>query len=182
MKYDLIANFYYDKESQDPDYRLGLNVITTTNLHAMTDIGFKEIELCDGYTDYTMDIEEEDLHKWIAADFCTDELTYVFQKGPYERIELTAYELDILDDDGTIPARGLMIGNVSVTIKGNSPESKVVFADSKHRFTLKLKRLYDVAGVHTVFDVIDYMYRFRSGDTWTLQALKEYFRTDNDKR
>lgn len=127
-----------------------------------------------------MDIEEADIDKWLPKDYCTDELTHVIFEGPYERIELAAYELDTMDDEGTIPARGLMIGDVSVTIKGNSPDSKVVFADGKGSFTLSLNRMYSFANVHTVFDVIDFLYLFKSGRRWTLQELKEYFSANFD--
>ena len=102
----------------------------------------------------------------------------------FERIEVSASELDVLDDEGSVGARGVTVFNTFIQFEETQPDSPVVFYDgvfekitkNTKRFQIPLKNLKKYFDVLTIFEVMERLDEyFGKGHTWSFKQLKEYF-------
>ena len=101
--------------------------------------------------------------------------------GGYGRTEISAMEIEVIDDEGTIPPFGIFLGNTFVEFQFTEPESPVLFiegdpyeaTESTRRFTLPLGRLKEHYGVLTVYEVRARLKEeFGKGDELSFEELE----------
>lgn len=180
MIYDLIAHFYVRANDKEPRFRVPLGTVVAGNPSYFEKHGFVEASAMNGYADYVKNVSQAELLQWLKPDYDVAELTTVLGLVPYERIELAAFELEFITDDGNLPPVGLQINNTSVIFTGNIPWNPVIFQDGDKDFAVPLKFLLRRFGVHTMFEVISSLRVFSTRDNWTFDQLQEYFNTNLD--
>lgn len=189
MKHELFAAFFRKANECKPAYRCPLGIITTESYDYFKENGFTLDEnATDGYLDYLKELKTEELGNWTHED-CQDEVLDVLSCGEdFERILLQAEEFDTLDDEGTIPVRGLPICECFVQFSGTAPFAPVTFmeGDPYHRtedtryFIIPLTKLKGYFDVLTMLEVMDRMRIFGTGQHWSYDQLKEYFEAGID--
>lgn len=196
MRYDLIASFYRKAEDKEPRYYCPLGIITESQLGwSLQEWGFKEDpDSTPGYTDYiNRDFWRDDLHLITATGYLS-ELKDVMEKGePCERVDVSAMEIDTIDDEGTLPPFGVFLGGTFVKFGCTYPRSPVSFIDgdpydlmegkSVRHFEVPLSRLKEYFGVLTMYEVKACLKNaFSDEDKWTYESLKDHFGTEEKAR
>lgn len=188
MLYDLLAFLYEKADDKKCRYCVPLGFVGYSALE-----GFSEDpDSTDGYTDYILrNAQYDDLVRLVQWPY-ENELNDVYSSDKlFERIEIRASELDVLDDDGTIGARGVTISEVFVQFEETAPSSPVVFYNAvfenikknTKRFKVPLKKLKNYFGVLTMFEVMERLDKyFGKGLPWTFEQLKKYFKDDLDAK
>lgn len=188
MLYDLLAFFYEKADDKKCRYCVPLGFVGYSALE-----GFNEDpDSTDGYTDYILrNAQYDDLVRLVQWPY-ESELNDVYSSDKlFERIEIRASELDVLDDDGTIGARGVTISEVFVQFEETAPSSPVVFYNAvfenikknTKRFQVPLKKLKNYFAVLTMFEVMERLDKyFGKGLPWTFEQLKKYFKDDLDAK
>jgi len=189
MIYDIFANFYKKVTDSTPTYRCPLGVFAAPSLNFFAENGFaNDPDTTVGYQDYIKDVEVEELQQWTQEGFISEVMDIIYGDEDFERITLQAIELDSLDDNGTLPLRGLQIGACFVKFGSTEPFAPVTFIEgdpyemtqNTRRFIVPLKKLKDYFDVNTMMQVMERMQTFTDGDPWTYEQLKDYFEAGID--
>lgn len=180
MLYDLIAAFYTKESDARPRYWVPIGIVSPSALSRFEE----DPNSTAGYTDYVLrNATDEDL-QLLGHPSYDDELLDVRFGTEFERIDIHAYELDALDDEGTVAPRGFMLGETFIKFVGTSPSSPVVFikGDPFHVtedtpvFQIPLKELKDYFGLLTTLEVLErFKMCFTDENCWTFERLKKYF-------
>ena len=121
MRYDYFANFYEKAGDRKPRYcsPLGLHGRPSEN------DGFIEDPKSDqGYLDYIKtDASEMDLQELTLPGFVSEVIDVLDSGIEFERITIEAREIDIIDDEGTVPPCGFFIHGTFVEF-GNGSHAK----------------------------------------------------------
>lgn len=149
MRYDYFANFYEKAGDRRPRYcsPLGLHGRPSEN------DGFIEDPKSDqGYLDYIKtDASEMDLQELTLPGFVSEVIDVLDSGIEFERITIEAREIDIIDDEGTVPPCGFFIHGTFVEFGNTEPFSPVWFIDgdpyeaneNTRRFRVPMKKLKD---------------------------------------
>ena len=190
MKHDIFAAFYEKANSRKPAYRCPLGVFSAPTLDYFKENGWKEDKnATPGYLDYCKVVDEDELQQWAQEGFRSEIMDVYFCSGKeFGKIVLQAEELDVLDDEGLLPVRGLPINNSFVKFSGTEALSPVTFIDgdpyemneNTRHFSIPLKKLKDYFNVLTMMEVMERMEVFGSGGPWSYDELKDYFESGID--
>lgn len=166
MRYDLIARFYMKAEDTKAAYACPLGIYYETRLGNLENRGFGiDPNSNPGYLDYLKrESSEEELQQLTREGYVSEVMDVLYageSYGGYGRIEISAMEIEVIDDEGTIPPFGIFLGDTFVEFQFTEPESPVLFIDgdpykiteNTRRFTLPLGRLKEHYGVLTVYEV-----------------------------
>lgn len=195
MRYDLIARFMVKAEDKTPLYACPLGIYYESTYGELERLGFKENkDSTPGYLDYIKENGTiEDLQSLTREGFIS-EVMDVFYYGNgddgFERIEFLANEIEVFDDEGTIPPFGLFIHGTFVEFNKTEPFSRVLFIDgdpfyaneNTRSFSIPLKKLKDYFEVLTMYEVRDRLRdSFANSNTpWSFDELKDYFEAGID--
>lgn len=189
MKHDMFAAFYEKANDKKPVYRCPLGIFCAPTFNFFKDNGFiKDKNATQGYLDYVKETDVQEIQKWVQADYVSEVMDVLYSGKDFEKIVLQAEELDILDDDGMVPVRGLPICESFVKFSGTEPMSPVTFIDgdpysmteNTRKFSIPLKKLKDYFDVLTMMEVMERMEEFKNGNHWRYEQLKEYFESGID--
>ncbi len=191
MRYDLIAGFYRKADDSTPAYSSPLGTISWNIMQFLSKNGFSEdTESTPGYLDYIKkDACEKDLQGLTNKGYISEILDILSCGEDLERIEIKAREIDVIDDEGTVPPLGFFIHGTFVEFEKTEPLSPVWFIDgdpyeaneNTRRFRVPMKKLKDYFDVITSFEVQDRLKEnFAKGNPWTFEELKEYFEAGID--
>ena len=187
MRYDYYAYFYEKAGDSKPRY------CTPLGIHGMPseNDGFIEDPDSDqGYLDYIKtEASEMDLQDLTLPGFVSEVMDVLETGIDFERITVKASEIDVIDDDGTIPPCGFFIHGTFVEFGNTEPFSPVWFIDgdpyeaneNTRRFRVPMKKLKDYFDVITSTEVKERLSEgFAKGNSWTFDQLKDYFESGID--
>lgn len=190
MMYDLFADFYVKSGDSLPRYSVLLGSFYPKTLGEMQEHGFiKDPDSIPGYVDYMKEVWEDELQNWVQEGF-TCELKDVLNANRfYYRILLKAMEVEVVDDNGNYPPRGVSIGKTFVRFEHSDPDSPVFFEDmtpGPHGgnglwFRTPMKRIKRLFKVMTMVEVITKMRELADGNTWSFNQLRRYFASGVDE-
>lgn len=189
MKYDMFAAFYEKANDGTAVYRCPLGIFCPPSLNYFENDGFVEDDESNpGYLDYVKEIDASELSDWTQDGYVSEVLDVLYCGKEYNKIVLEANELDIIDDEGNIPERGLEIYDTFVKFSGTEPLSRVTFIDGDpykmdketRWFSIPLKKLKDYFKVLTMMEVIERMQECKSNCYWSFEELKDYFEAGID--
>lgn len=138
-----------------------------------------------GYLDYIKkDASEENLQELTRDGYISEVMDVLYCGKDFCRIEIHAREIDVIDDEGTIPPLGFFINKTFVEFCKTEPLSPVWFIDgdpyeineSTRRFRVPLKKLKDYFEVLTMYEVRERLQEsFAKGHHGTFDELNDYF-------
>ena len=191
MRYDLIACFYEGAEDRKPVYSCPLGIYAETLLGDLSNRGFSvDPDSTRGYLDYIKkDASEENLQELTRDGYISEVMDVLYCGKDFCRIEIHAREIDVIDDEGTIPPLGFFINKTFVEFCKTEPLSPVWFIEGNpyevdentRRFLVPLKKLKDYFEVLTMYEVRERLQEyFAKGHPWTFEELKELFEAGID--
>ena len=128
MNYDLIATFYRKATNKYYAYRSPLCIINDASEAFFKRNGFiEDPESTVGYVDFTKETTEDGLETWTDNRHKSEVLDILTCGEDFEKIRITAYELDSLDPDGTLPMTGFRVGDIVVDFTGTEALDDVIF-------------------------------------------------------
>lgn len=186
MRYDLIACFYEGAEDRKPVYSCPLGIYAETLLGDLSNRGFSvDPDSTPGYLDYIKkDASEENLQELTRDGYISEVMDVLYCGKVFCRIEIHAREIDVIDDEGTIPPLGFFINKTFVEFCKTEPLSPVWFIEGNpyevdentRRFLVPLKKLKDYFEVLTMYEVRERLQEFfAKGLHWTFDELNDYF-------
>ena len=190
MMYDLFADFFEKSSDSQPKYKVLLGSIHPTRIGEMEEHGFKEDkDATPGFLDYVMDATEDSVQDWVRQGY-VGELMDVLDCGiDFEKITIQAMEVEVIDDEGHYPPRGLMICETFVSFDGSDLNLPVFFEDrtpgpeggSGLWFQVPMKRLKRYFKCLTMMEVMEGLQHFGEGKHWSLDQLRRYFASSIDE-
>lgn len=189
MYYDMFAAFYEKANDGKAIYRCPLGIFCPPSLNYFENKGFVVDDECTpGYLDYVKEIKSSSLQTWAQDEYVSEVMDVLTCGKEYEKIVLEAIELEAIDDEGTLPFRGLDIYGTFVKFSGTNPLSRVTFIDGDpykmekftRWFSIPLKKLTDYFDVLTMMEVMERMEEFKHGQVWSFEELKDYFEAGID--
>ena len=170
--YDLFADFYVKSSDNQPKYKVLLGSIHPTRIGEMEELGFKEDkDATPGFLDYVMDTNEDSVQDWVRQGYI-GELMDVLDCGiHFEKITIQAMEVEVIDDDGHYPPRGVMIGDTFASFEGSDLNLPVFFEDRTPGpegghglwFQVPMKRLKRYFKCLTMMEVMEGLQHFGEG-------------------
>lgn len=190
MMYDLFADFYEKSSDSQPKYKVLLGSIHPSRIGEMEEYGFKEDkDATPGFLDYVMDATEDSVQDWVRQGY-VGELMDVLDCGiDFEKITIQAMEVEVIDDEGHYPPRGLMICETFVSFDGSDLNQPVFFEDrtpgpeggSGLWFQVPMKRLKRYFKCLTMIEVMEGLGRFGKRQHWSFDQLRRYFASGIDE-
>ena len=192
MKFDLFADFYEKSGDAKPRYTCTLGEMHIINENELEERGFQILRSDEGhFLDYVIDnATEEQVAQFNKPGYMSEVLEIVYGGEDFERICITAMEVEAIDDEGNYPPRGILIGDTSVLFGHTENLSQVDFVEgyfdkkkSKKRFfSIPYKKLKDYYDAKTQCEVIQIMREdFDSKDhEWTFDELRDHFESGID--
>jgi len=187
MKYDLIANFYKKKADKKPRYCVLMGTYSPRTIGEMKELGFRESpESTPGYADYLMDADENALQEYTKDGYISEMMDVLYSGEDFEKIQIEALELDVMDDEGKYPIRGVMMGDTFVSLDMSDPDCPVTFlfgdpyefTQDKPWFNITVYELKTILKVPTLMAAIEKLQKMAEKKAWTFDELRNYFRHD----
>lgn len=173
MIYELIAAFYVNASDSTPRFRVPIGL---QSCFFLANHLFEKVQSVPGYCDYHKTVTREELFELLPNGYDTHELKAVLSEHfRYDRIVVDAIELDILDDEGNIAPRGFDICGTFVEFSGNGVCGTVSFSNGDASFSIPLSKLRTKFNVKTLFEVMNILRGFQTGNPWTFNELRAYF-------
>ena len=186
MKYDLFADFYVKSGDEKPRYTCVLGCVNVTSWESLEAIGFKPTH-SDGFLDYVIDnATEEHLQTFTLTGYVSEVMDVLYSGEDFERICISALEVEVMDDDGHYPPRGVLIGNVFAEFGFTEPNSPVDFTEDYFEYEKHNKRCFSVPyhllkeryGAMTQSEVMEKMreeFEWDPQREWSFEELKDLF-------
>ncbi len=156
----------------------------------MEELGFLEDkDSTPGFIDYYKEVTEKELLDWTKNGYCGEVMDVLEAERFYETIKLRAMEIEVIDDEGNYPPRGLMICDTFVSFQDSDLNSAVFFEDrtpgpeggSGLWFQVPMKRLKRYFKCLTMMEVIEGLKHFGEGQHWSFNQLRRYFASGVDE-
>lgn len=191
MKYDLFADFFVKSGDVNPRYTCNLGEIHIVKDGELEKVGFKRMLTDEGwFLDYSIDNATlQQIEEITQPAYVSEVMDIVYGGEDFERICISALEVEVIDDEGNYPPRGVLIGNVFAEFKATEALSEVNFLEDRfekkriHRyFNVPYKRIKDYYNAKTQSEVIQRMREdFDSKDhEWTFEELMDFFESGID--
>lgn len=179
MKYDLFAEFY-GNASKKALYVVWLGSICPNSDNELESLGF-QARYDDGYLDYFKDNATVKDLETITCDGYECELFDVLDETDYERIQIVARELEVIDDEGQFQSMGVMVGDTFVEFTDSEKASPVFFSAWNENNNcighfqvpvIMLKRQFNVL---TLMEVKEKLEKMGAEKNWNYDELKILF-------
>lgn len=183
--YDLSADFYVKSSDSQPKYTVLMGSYYPKTINEMEDLGFIEDANSDpGYLDYCMEADQKDLERFTQHGYESEMLDVLFMGYDWERIRIRAVEVEVLDDNGSHPSKGMMVGDTFVHYHKTEANYKITiahgnpFEDSgvEESFTLSVGRFKQLLGVITLMEGLAKMQKMVSEKGWTYKEFQSLLR------
>lgn len=184
MKYDLFANFYEKKADKKPRYCVLMGTYSPRTIGEMKELGFKEsLDSIPDYIDYYMDADEADLQLYTKDGYISEMMDVLYGGEDFEKIQIEAIELDVMDDEGNYPIRGVMMGDTFVSLDQSDPDCPATFmygdpyefTQDKPWFHITVYELKTILKVPTLMAAIGKLQKMAKKKAWTFDELRKYF-------
>ena len=193
MMYDLFADFYLKSSDSHPKFTVQIGSYFPKTIGEMEDLGFIEDANSDpGYLDYFMEADEDVLEHFTQAGYECEILDIIFSGFDWERIQIRALEVEVIDDEGHHPPKGIMIGDTFVTFEKPCSNQSVIFAkgnpfdenmsDNIVGFSIPMWRVKRRLGVKTLTEAKEKMQEMVSEKGWTYNEFYKFFRYGNSNK
>lgn len=127
MIYDFYAAFYLKATDTKARFLCPIGLYRVLTLDYFSRNGFSEVpDNGTGYADYVKDIEEEALQDWVQDGYDSEVLDVIYSGKDFERIELRANELEVLDEEDTITPRGFYKDGIFVEFEDSTEYKSLV--------------------------------------------------------
>lgn len=188
--YDLFADFYKRSSDNKPVHTVLLGSYYPKTIGEMEELGFHEDkDSTPGFLDYCKEVTEEELQDWTQDGYCGEVMDVLDAESFYQTIKLRAMEVEVIDDEGHYPPRGLMICETFVSFDGSDLNLPVFFEDrtpgpeggSGLWFQVPMKRLKRYFKCLTMMEVMEGLGRFGKDQHWSFDQLRRYFASGIDE-
>ena len=182
--YDLFADFYEKSSDSQPKYVVLLGSIFPLRYSQIEDMGFQEDKnSTPGYLDYVMEVDEEDVPSFTQDGYESETLDIIYSGIEWEKVLISATEVEVIDDDGHYPPRGVMMGDTFVAFGKSNPDETVIFKrgnpyetkGSVPEFHVTVSRVKHLLGVETLTEAIMKLQAMSEEKNWTYEELKDLF-------
>lgn len=194
MRYDLVARFYRKADGAKAAYACPLGIYHESRMGNLENRGFGiDPDSTPGYLDYIKrDSSVEELQELTREGYVSEVMDVLYDgesEGGYERIELSAMEIETIDDEGTVPPSGVFLGGTFVQFQSSEPEAPVTFIDgdpyeanaNTRTFQVSLGRLKEYFDVLTLYEVRDRLKKdFDDPKQWPFERLEYHFEPRED--
>ncbi len=181
MRHLIIAAFYKDDADKEPIYRVPVNVKEFPNYDFVKIFGLSGYGEANGYFDFRKEISLNDLFDWVADEY-EEELMMVLKRlDTPGKIQLRVIESEYVSN--ALLAE-MMIFDTAVKFTGTGVMSRVEFEDTKThgtRFHIPLSSLKQYFGVLTLYEVMERMKAFGTGQYFSTESFKDYFESGIDE-
>ena len=186
--YDLFADFYLKSSDCHPKYTVQMGSYYPKTIGEMEEIGFIEDENGEqGYLDYFMEAGQEELERFTQEGYESEILDALFSGDDWERIQIRAVEVEVIDDYGNYPPKGVSIGDTHVYYEKTNPAQRVIishgnpFEDNGRipGFEVSVWRLRRRMGATTLMEAIEKMREKVAEEGWTYKEFQKYIRYGN---
>lgn len=190
MMYDLFADFYVESSDSQPKYTVLMGNYYPKTINEMEELGFSvDPDSTPGFVDYVKEVKEDELQDWVQDGFMGELMDVLDANRFYFKIQLNAREVEVIDDDGHYPPRGVMIGQTFVRFEYSDLNSPVFFEDMTPGpnggnglwFRTPMKRLKRLFKVTTLVEVMEKMRELANGKPWSFYQLYRYFASGIDE-
>ncbi len=184
MMYDLFADFYEKSSDSQPKYTVLLGSYYPKTIGEMEELGFQEDKnSTPGYLDYVMEVDEEEVTSFIQDGYESETLDIIYSGIEWEKVLISATEVEVIDDDGHYPPRGVMMGDTFVAFGKSNPDETVIFKrgnpyetkGSVPEFHVTVSRVKHLLGVETLTEAIMKLQAMSEEKNWTYEELKDLF-------
>lgn len=182
--YDLSADFYEKSSDSQPKYTVLMGSYYPKTINEMEDLGFiEDTDSGPGYLDYFMEADPEDLERFTQHGYESEMLDVLFMGYDWERIRIRAVEVEVIDDNGSYPPKGIFVGDTFIHYYKTDPRYVVniahgnYFEDSgiEEGFKVKVWRFKRRLGATTLCEGLDKMRKLASEKGWTYKEFEKYF-------
>lgn len=194
MRYDLVARFYTKAEDTKAAYACPLGIYYEIRLGNLENRGFGiDPESTPGFLDYLKrESSVEELQELTQKGYVSEVMDVLYageKEGGFARIEISAMEIETIDDEGTIPPFGIFLGDTFVEFQFTEPESPVLFTEgdpyeiteNTRTFEVSLGRLKEYFDVLTLYEVRDRLRKdFDDPKNWPFDRIKYHFEPRED--
>lgn len=190
MMYDLFANFYTKKGNKRPRYCVLMGTFRPKTIDELEDLGFrKDPDSTPGYVDYLKDVDEGELQELTQEGYISEMMDILYSDEDFGRILIEAREVEVIDDDGNYPFRGVMMGDTFVNFTDSSPDTMVTFLlgdpyevkCSTPCFGVPVKRVKRVLKAKTLIECIGKLQKMAKQKNWNYNALQREFQSGIDE-
>ena len=190
MMYDLFADFYEKSGDSQPRYKVLLGQYYPRTFDEMKQKGFeKDPESTPGFVDYVMDATADRVQDWVQNGYAGELLDVLDCGTVWQKIKIRAMEVEVIDDEGHYPPRGLMIGETFVKFEDSDLNRPVFFEDESpgpdgcrgRWFQVPIKNLKRYFKCLTLMEVMEGLQRFGEGRQWSFDQLRRYFASGIDE-
>ena len=188
MMYDLFADFFVKSSDSHPKYTVQMGSYYPKTIGEMEEIGFVEDNNGEqGYLDYFMEADQEDLERFTQEGFESEILDALFSGDDWERIQIRAVEVEVIDDYGNYPPKGVSMGDTHVFYEKTNPSQRVIishgnpFEDSGEiqGFEVSVWRLRRRMGAKTLMEALEKMREKVNQEGWTYKTFYKFIRFGN---
>lgn len=181
MRYLIIAVFYKDTNDKEPIYRVPIKVKEFPNYDFVNIFGLSGYGETSGYFDFRKEIELGEIFDWADEEY-EDELIMVLSRlDGTEKIQVRFIESA---ESSGLTLTEMKLVDTIVRFSGTRLLSKVEFEDAKERnksFHIPLRSLKEYFKVPTLFEVIERLKIFGTGQYWSTDDFKDYFESGIDE-
>lgn len=188
--YDLFADFYKKSGDSKPVHTVLLGSYYPKTIGEMEELGFHEDkDATPGFLDYSKEVTKEELQDWTQDGYCGEVMDVLDAEPFYQTIKLRAMEVEVIDDEGNYPPRGLMICDTFASFENSDLNSLVFFEDRTPGpegghglwFQVPMKRLKRYFKCLTMMEVMEGLQHFGEGQHWSFDQLRRYFASGIDE-
>ena len=188
MMYDLFADFYLKSSDCYPKYTVQMGSYYPKTIGEMEEIGFIVDENEEqGYLDYFMEADQKDLERFTQEGYESEILDALFSGDDWERIQIRAVEVEVIDDYGNYPPKGVLMGDTFVYYEKTNPSQKVIIlhgdpyeiGSSASGFMVSVWRLRRRMGAKTLMEAVEKMREKITQEGWTYLTFEKYLRYGN---
>ena len=181
MRYLIIAVFYKDVNDKEPIYRVPVNVKEFPNYDFVNIFGLTGYGETSGYFDFRKELKLGEIFDWTDEEY-EDELIMVLSHlDGTEKIQIRLIESA---GSSSVTLTEMKLVDTIVRFSGTRLLSKVEFEDIKEknrRFHIPLRSLKKYFKVLTLFEVIERLKIFGTGQYWSTEDFKDYFESGIDE-
>lgn len=189
--YDLFADFYLKSSDSQPKITVPMGSYYPKTIGEMDEIGFiEDKDSVPGYLDYFMEADQIVLERLTQDGFESEILDALFSGGDWGKILIRAVEVEVMDDNGNYPPKGLIMGDTFVHYDKTNPFQKVsIFHGNPFEksgkipgFEVSVCRLKQCMETNSLLEALKKMQDMVSEKGWTYKEFRKCLKPVKNQR